>query len=95
MGDLPVTAAINGVPTNTRKTKSYDNIIFDRRATAEYTGQWGVLDLAAEFGLTREQALVVSDHMPVWAAFGAVENGATHTPGGAETARRPTEPVRR
>ena len=27
----------------------------------------------AEFGLTKDEALVVSDHMPVWAVFSAVE----------------------
>ncbi|MBM4068215.1 MAG: endonuclease/exonuclease/phosphatase [Planctomycetes bacterium] len=70
LGRLPgITAALSGVTSNTRKTKLYDNIVFDRRATAEYTGRWGVLDLMTEFGLTQQQALEVSDHMPVWAEF--------------------------
>jgi deoxyribonuclease-1-like protein len=81
LAELPVTAAISGVPTNTRKTKSYDNIIFDRRATSEYTGQFGVLDLMAEFALTQDEALVVSDHMPVWAVFSAVETRQVETMG--------------
>ena len=85
LGELPITAAITGVPTNTRKTKSYDNIIFDGRATTEYTGQFGVLDLMTEFALTKDEALVVSDHMPVWAVFSAVEGGA----GVTSTAARP------
>jgi hypothetical protein len=38
-----------------------------------YTGRWGVLDLAAELGLSMEQALDVSDHLPVWAEFSALE----------------------
>ena len=79
---LPVT----GVPTNTRKTKSYDNIIFDGRATTEYTGQFGVLDLMGEFALTKDEALVVSDHMPVWAVFSAVEGDG----GGVATRPEPT-----
>ena len=60
--------AIVDTKTNTRRTKSYDNIVFDLRATTEYRGSWGVLDLMAEFRLTEEQALQVSDHLPVWAA---------------------------
>jgi deoxyribonuclease-1-like protein len=61
--------AISGLPTNTRRTETYDNLVFDRRATSEYTGRSGVLDLEATYGLSREQALEVSDHLPVWAEF--------------------------
>ncbi|MFM7034625.1 MAG: endonuclease/exonuclease/phosphatase family protein [Planctomycetia bacterium] len=61
--------AVSGTTTNTRRTKTYDNIIFARAATAEYTGRWGVLDLQSTFGLSLDQALQVSDHNPVWAAF--------------------------
>ncbi|HUG93432.1 MAG TPA: hypothetical protein VML55_21515, partial [Planctomycetaceae bacterium] len=70
LGDLPgIFCAISGVPTNTRGTRTYDNIVFDRRATVEYTGRSGVLDLRREYGLTLEQALEISDHLPVWAVF--------------------------
>ena len=61
--------AVSGVTTNTRRSKTYDNIIFDQRATTEYTGRWGVLDLQNTFGLSLDKALAVSDHNPVWAAF--------------------------
>jgi endonuclease/exonuclease/phosphatase family metal-dependent hydrolase len=61
--------AVSGVTTNTRRSKTYDNIIFDQRATTEYTGRWGVLDLQNTFGLSIDKALEVSDHNPVWAAF--------------------------
>jgi deoxyribonuclease-1-like protein len=57
----------------------YDNIVFDRRATTEFTGRWGVVDLAKEFGLTQQAALEVSDHCPVWAEFRAYEGGAVPT----------------
>ncbi len=57
--------------TNTRRTKAYDNIVFDRQATTEYTGRVGVLDLLAEFNLSMDEALEVSDHLPVWAEFSA------------------------
>jgi len=76
LGGLPNIAwAVSGEKTNTRRTKSYDNIIFDRTATREYVGRWGVFDLTAEFGLTRDEALEVSDHLPVWAEFSAYEAG--------------------
>ena len=57
LGRLPGTAwVITGVKTNTRGTKAYDNIVFNRPATVEYTGSWGVLDLMAEFGLTKAES---------------------------------------
>ncbi len=61
--------AVSGTTTNTRRNKTYDNIIFSRAATAEYLGRWGVLDLQSTFGLSLDDALKVSDHNPVWAAF--------------------------
>jgi endonuclease/exonuclease/phosphatase family metal-dependent hydrolase len=68
--------AVSGVTTNTRRTKTYDNLIFDRTATTEYTGRWGVLDLQDTFGLPLAKALEVSDHNPVWAAFTPWESRA-------------------
>jgi len=70
-----LTWAISGVATNTRGTKLYDNILFDTRATTEYTGRSGVVDLLREFNLSMQQALAVSDHLPIWAEFTAREDG--------------------
>lgn len=67
--------AISGMPTNTRGTAAYDNLVFDGRATAEYTGNSGVLDLMRQYNITLEQALEVSDHLPVWAEFSVYEGG--------------------
>ncbi|MEX0793609.1 MAG: endonuclease/exonuclease/phosphatase family protein [Pirellulaceae bacterium] len=64
---------VNEEPTNTRKTATYDNIVFDKVQTNEYVGSWGILDLESQFGLTLDEALDVSDHLPVWAAFTATE----------------------
>jgi len=76
LGRVPgIFATVQGTPTNTRKDKSYDNIVFDQRRTTEFTGQAGVLDLMAAFKMTEEQALDVSDHLPVWATFSSVEAG--------------------
>jgi deoxyribonuclease-1-like protein len=61
--------AVAGTTTNTRRTKTYDNLVFAWPQTGEYLGAWGVLDLANTFGLPLEAALEVSDHNPVWAAF--------------------------
>ena len=66
--------AIAGQKTNTRLTRAYDNILFDGRTTSEFTGRAGVLNLMQEFQLTQAQALIVSDHMPVWAEFSATED---------------------
>lgn len=74
LGRLPgMQWTVSGVTTNTRKNKAYDNILFQGQATREYTGRWGVYDLERNLGLTREQALQVSDHLPVWAEFSVWE----------------------
>jgi hypothetical protein len=52
-----------------------DNILFDRRATVEYTGRCGVVDLIRELDLTPQAALEISEHLPVWAEFSSYENG--------------------
>jgi deoxyribonuclease-1-like protein len=70
-----LTWVISGVATNTRGTKLYDNILFDTRATTEYTGRSGVVDLLREFNLSMQQALAVSDHLPTWAEFTVREDG--------------------
>jgi deoxyribonuclease-1-like protein len=67
--------AVAGVTTNTRRSKTYDNLVFARPATSEYLGRWGVLDLQSTFGLPLEHALEVSDHNPVWGAFYPAEIG--------------------
>lgn len=64
-----ITWAVSGTTTNTRRSKTYDNIVFSQLATREYQGRWGVLDLQSTFGLSLDAALRVSDHNPVWASF--------------------------
>ncbi len=74
LGRLPgIGWVVSGVPTNTRGTKTYDNIVFDRRTTVEFTGRWGIVNLMQDFQLTVDQALEVSDHLPVWAEFSVYE----------------------
>ena len=74
LGRLPgITCAVQGVMTNTRQTKCYDNLVFNAQRTSEYLGQWGVVNLEETFRISRSEALKVSDHFPVWAAFQATE----------------------
>jgi endonuclease/exonuclease/phosphatase family metal-dependent hydrolase len=70
-----VLAAISGRPTNTRQTQEYDNLIFLLPATSEYAGRSGVFDFMREYNLTLDQALQISDHLPVWAEFSMQEGG--------------------
>ncbi len=75
LGALPdMVWTVHGEPTNTRLTKSYDNLLFDRRATVEFAGKSGVLDLMEMYHLDEAAALEVSDHMPVWAEFSIYES---------------------
>ncbi len=66
---------ISATPTNTRGTSQYDNIIFHIPSTREFTGRGGVYDFLRTYNLSMEEALEVSDHMPVWAEFSAYEGG--------------------
>ena len=89
-GRLPgIAAVVTGTSTNTRRNRTYDNIVFHLGATAEYTGRWGVLDLQAQYGLTLDQALEVSDHLPVWAEFSPFEASSA-----GPVAARPALPPR-
>lgn len=83
MGELAhvpgITWVISGTPTNTRGTAQYDNIVFvGPPATGEFNGRAGVYDFMRQFNLTVEEALEISDHLPVWAEFSIYEGG---TPG--------------
>ena len=82
-----ITAAVTGIPTTTRGTLMADNILFDRRATIEFTGRSGVMDLIRELDLTPQAALEVSEHLPVWAEFSAYEGGQAGHVVAVETAR--------
>ena len=76
LGQLPnIAYTVYGEPTNTRGDKSYDNIVFDRVATTEFTGTAGIVSLQQEYQLSLEQAIEVSDHLPVWAEFDVHEQG--------------------
>ncbi len=67
--------ALSGIATNTRGTKQYDNLLFHQAATTEFTGRAGVMDILREFNLSQQEAIAVSDHLPIWAEFSAIEGG--------------------
>lgn len=78
LGQIPGIAwVIANTPTNTRGTSEYDNLIYQSQATTEFTGQGGVFDFMQQYNLTMDQALEVSDHMPVWGEFTVNEGGTT------------------
>ncbi len=79
---------VNGeTPTNTLHNAQYDNILFDQKATSEFTGRGGVFDFLRQYNLTLDQAKHISDHMPVWAEFSVFEGGPI------PVAARPGSPV--
>jgi endonuclease/exonuclease/phosphatase family metal-dependent hydrolase len=76
LGTVPYIAyVISGIPTMTHGTKTNDNILFDRRATTEFLGSGGVVDVMRQFNLLLDDALKVSDHLPIWAEFSVYEGG--------------------
>ncbi len=90
LGQIPgFKPAIEGIPTNTRKDKTYDNFVFDRQAVREFTGRAGTLDMEQMFQIEKTDALRISDHMPIWAEFTITEQpgGFTATYDGAQVVR--------
>jgi deoxyribonuclease-1-like protein len=73
-----VRPVVRGTFTNTRQNAQYDNMILHQPSTSEFSGRWGVYDLLRLHNLTVDQALQVSDHLPIWAEFSAYESA---TPG--------------
>lgn len=57
------------IMTNTRRTKAYDNFVYHVERTAEFLQRQGAIDLQDRFRISVEEALEISDHLPVWAAF--------------------------
>lgn len=64
-----VTAVMVDIPTTVDGTGAVDGFFLDRRATTEYTGKHGVMDLVRQFKISAGQASQVADHLPVWAEF--------------------------
>ena len=71
-----LTWVVFDTPTSTDKAHQFDNLVFSQTATVEFTGQGGVLDFLAAYNLRFEEAVAISDHMPIWAEFSALEGNA-------------------
>ena len=67
--------AVTKTPTNPDQTKQWDNLVFESQATEEFTGRSGILNLMRQYNLSLQEALEVSDHLPVWAEFSIYEGG--------------------
>ena len=79
LGQIPgVRPIVTRVFTNTRQNALYDNFVVHQPSTAEFTGRWGVFDVRQLVNppLTIDQALEISDHLPIWAEFSAYESAA-------------------
>lgn len=70
-----VAPLLSGFATTARGTQLLDNILLDRRATSEFTGRVEVVDMIRQFHLTMQQAVEISEHLPVWAEFSVYEGG--------------------
>ena len=74
ISEIPgMTISITGTPTSTDQRKQLDNLVFDSRTTNEFTGRSGTLNLMRQYNLSLQEALEVSDHLPVWAEFSIFE----------------------
>jgi len=71
-------------PTTTLGTGAVDNILFESRATVEFVGRSGTMDLMGKFDLTVRQVSQISDHLQVWAEFSIYEGGQVGRIAGAQ-----------
>jgi deoxyribonuclease-1-like protein len=65
--------ALIGIPTDVAGTRMLDEIALSGPATVEFNGKVGAYDFLRQYNLSLEQALEVSDHLPVWAEFSTLE----------------------
>jgi hypothetical protein len=71
---LPYTQCIlSSIAAGARGTALVENFIIDRRATIEFTGHSGAIDLMQEFSLNAVESLEIADGLPVFAEFYAQE----------------------
>ncbi len=74
LGQIPdLVPLIQNIFTNTRQSKTLDNILVDRVQTREFTGRAGIISLEKMFSLQMSDAERISDHVPVWAEFTITE----------------------
>ena len=91
LGVTPLLSERDNAFTTTRGVRLLDNILLDRRATVEFAGLVGVMDVIREFELTMPSALEVSERLPVWAEFSAYECGQPGMTGGPVAVGLPSD----
>jgi endonuclease/exonuclease/phosphatase family metal-dependent hydrolase len=74
---------IQKLPTNTRKSKTIDNFLVDKRLTREFTSRAGTFDFEQSFRIQLSDAERISDHLPIWAEFSIVEQSNQSVTAGA------------
>ncbi len=67
--------ALEEVVTTLSSNEMLDNILFPAKGTDEFLGRAGTIDVLRQFNLSPEQAYQISNHMPIWAEFSALEGG--------------------
>lgn len=75
-----LTWVVSNRPTDTKHQSQSDNLVFSETATVEFTGRGGVFDFMRHYNLRLEQALGISEHMPVWAEFSIFEGASPQAP---------------
>ena len=74
LGRIPNLISVGGdCLTDTLQTRTLDHILLDQTTTREYTGRFGLVDLQRQFGLTQQQAMMVSENLLLWAEFSVYE----------------------
>ena len=66
---------LGNAPTDPSFQKRRDNILLNTRATEEFLGKGEVFDFLRAYNLTVQDALQISQHLPAWGEFSALEGG--------------------
>jgi deoxyribonuclease-1-like protein len=64
---------VSNTPTDIKRKAQYDNLLFNENSTVEYTQSGGVFDFVRCYNLRLDNASRLSERMPVWAEFSAIE----------------------
>lgn len=60
-------------PTTVTGDRQFDNVMFSEPATSEFTGRGGAVEFHRLYQLKANDALAVSERLPVWAEFSTIE----------------------
>ncbi|MEM7452786.1 MAG: endonuclease/exonuclease/phosphatase family protein [Planctomycetota bacterium] len=68
-----LTWVVSNQATDTMQQSQYDNLVFSELATVEFTGFADVFDFMKFYNLRLQDAIGISEHLPVWAEFSVYE----------------------